>query len=168
MLSSIVILSLLGALLSLIALCIIDLKISLLPNTYVLALALFGIAFHVASDFLYIRPLDLAGGAMIGVGLLMVVRMLATWLYRPDALGLGDVKLMGAAGIWLGPYYVLVALTVGAFAGILHGLGLAVYKRVRLNEPFDLNNLSLPAGPGFIVGVVVTWIYVFSGNLLNF
>ena len=161
MLIALALLSLVAGTLLLLILSAIDLKIQLLPNEYVLGLLLCGLAFHGTTAFVYLDIIGMATGAFIGAGLLYLIRFAAEKFYREDALGLGDVKLMGAAGVWLGPYYVLTALSIGALAGIIHGLGLALHKTLKYKAPFNLTDLSLPAGPGFAVGIFLTALYVF-------
>jgi len=67
--------------------------------------------------------------------------------------------LMAAAGLWLGPYYSMIALSAGAFAGIVIGL---VFLALPHERPDDLvpqegdglMKTAIPAGPGFCVGIV--------------
>lgn len=153
----IALLAILAALAALLVLSAIDLKEGLLPNEYVMALAVAGGVFHLATGFHYLTIEDMALGAFIGAAFLYVVRAVANKIYKQDSLGLGDVKLMGAAGLWLGPYYVLLAITTGAFAGLLHGLGIAFKNKL------PVKRLSLPAGPGFAVGIVAAGIMQLQG-----
>ncbi|MCK5285029.1 MAG: prepilin peptidase [Alphaproteobacteria bacterium] len=162
MLEIIAILSLIGGLIILYFLSSIDLKTSLLPNELVLGFASFGLVFHLCSTFTYLDMSDMLLGGFIGGGILYIIRILASMFYQDDALGLGDVKLLIAAGIWLGSYYVLIALTLGALAGIAHGLGLAIYNKAKTGKPIKLGTLSLPAGPGFAIGIILTAIYMFK------
>lgn len=158
MLEIIAVLALISALILLYVLSVIDLKIRLLPNELVAGFFCAGAVFHGVTFFHYLPPADMAIGALIGAGSLLFIRTLANYFYQTDTLGLGDVKLMGAAGLWLGPYFILIALTFGALAGVLHGLGVAAYKYHRTKHWPNMNTLSLPAGPGFAVGTIITGI----------
>lgn len=155
-------LCLIGALILLIILAVIDLKTWLLPNKYVFPLLVLACTFHPLTSFAFVPPLNVVWGAITGGSMLYVIRFLAEKFYAPDSLGLGDVKLMGAAGAWLGPYYILVALTIGALAGIAHGLGIATHNSIKHKQRPNFKTLSLPAGPGFIIGIIATAIYVFK------
>lgn len=146
----------------LVVLSVIDLQIRLLPNKYVLAFALCGAAFHLVTMADYLRPVDIFAGAALGFGVLFLIRAAANHYYGMDALGLGDVKLMGAAGLWLGVEGVLFALTAGAFAGLIHGLAYGFYIAWRDKTPINLHRLAIPAGPGFAVGIVMAGAYVFQ------
>ncbi len=150
-----------GAFIALAILTLIDLKVRLLPNTYVLAFALFGLAFHASTQFHFTSVEEMIGGMVIGGGLLYSVRFLANRIYNQDALGLGDVKLMMAGGLWLGSADILMAVIVGACAGIVHGLGMAWTQRIKTGKTVDLSRFALPAGPGFIFGLIAVAIYRF-------
>lgn len=145
-----------AAVLLLVVLSVIDLKIRILPNVYVLAFAVCGLVFHGLTQTRYLPPEDVFLGAAIGFGSLWAIRRIANHHYKADTLGLGDVKLMGAAGLWLGTQGILLALTVGAFAGIVHGLAYGLYLARRDNAPLNLSRLAIPAGPGFAVGIAVS------------
>src|SRR5688572_14911939 len=127
MLDGIAVLCLFGAVALLIALSVIDLKVRLLPNELVAGFALLGVVFHLITQGYHLSVQDILTGALLGFGILYALRFAANWYYKQDALGLGDVKLMGAAGLWLGVDGVLFALTLGAFAGLIHGLVYGVY-----------------------------------------
>lgn len=153
---------LLCALATLCLLSLIDLQIGLLPNKLVLTFATLGAVFHVFTDFLYASLEDMALGALTGGGLLYAIRIAANWHYKDDTLGLGDIKLLAAAGLWLGPEHVLFALIAGAVAGLLHGLFVALWARFVRKKPLKLARLSIPAGPGFAVGICLGGAMKFS------
>ncbi len=138
-------------------LAVIDLKTRLLPNVYVLGFFLCGVAFHFLLNFVFFTPISSFIGMIAGGGLLLAVRFVANRFYGQDTLGLGDVKLMGAAGIWLGSEGIFLAITIGAFAGLVHGV---IHKMV-FERDTPLSQLSIPAGPGFIVGILTVAIYQF-------
>ena len=148
-------LCLIAAVVLLVILSVIDLKVRLLPNKYVLPFALCGVAFHVLTFAEYVRPMDIVGGAALGFGVLYLIRAAANYHYQMDTLGLGDVKLMGAAGLWLGVEGVLFALTAGAFAGLLHGIIYGIYIARRDRTATSFHRLAIPAGPGFAIGIVI-------------
>jgi leader peptidase (prepilin peptidase) / N-methyltransferase len=145
----------------LIALSVIDLKHWILPDELNFALGVCGIIFHFSSGYLFMDIKDMLIGGAVGAGMLYIIRYFANRYYGRDTLGLGDVKLLGAAGLWLGLDGVLQAVTVGALAGLVHGVGYAAYLHFKHKTPLSLSQLSIPAGPGFAVGIFAVGAYMF-------
>ncbi len=158
---TIALLCLAAALALLIVLSAIDLRTRLLPDRYVTPFALTGLLFHDATQMTYLSLIGIATGGLTGFATLYLIRLIANRLYKTDALGLGDVKLMGAAGLWLGPDGVMLALALGAFAGLLHGLGYGLYQTHKTKEQINFAHLQIPAGPGFAAGIILAALYQF-------
>lgn len=154
------------ALILLFFLAAIDLKTRLLPNRLVLPFAMTGIAFHVVTNFIHCTPLQIILGGLIGGGFLLAIRAISNHIYKQDTLGLGDVKLMLAAGIWLGSSATLPAISLGAFLGLLHGLIVIAHTKIKHGTPPDLSRLSIPAGPGFIGGIIIVAAIKFFPEIL--
>ncbi|HPQ51005.1 MAG: prepilin peptidase [Alphaproteobacteria bacterium] len=152
----------LSATLVLIALSIIDFRTWILPDWLNLTLGLLGIAFHFSVDFIFMPPSGLIFGALTGAGILYVIRLGGNYYYKQDTLGLGDVKLLGAAGLWLGVEGVVMAMTVGAFAGLVHGILVAVIRGIREKSSPNLHRLMIPAGPGFCVGIACVGLWQYA------
>jgi leader peptidase (prepilin peptidase)/N-methyltransferase len=57
-------------------------------------------------------------GYFVGCGIVWGIRILGTLAFGKEAMGLGDVHLMGAAGAVAGPVYVVVAFFVAPFFGL--------------------------------------------------
>lgn len=155
-----------GACVLLVALSVVDMRVRLLPNEMVLGFAALGILFHFSTLTELLSITEMALGAAIGFGGLYLVRALANRHYGMDALGLGDVKLMGAAGLWLGPDGIALALMIGAMAGLLHGAAAAMQGALRGN-PVALSQLQIPAGPGFAVGIAAAGAWQFRAFFIQ-
>lgn len=139
----------------------IDLKLWILPNELVGIFAFLAIPFHFAFGLHYGDILFFVSGAFVGGGALFLIRLVANRIYGVDTLGIGDIKLMAAGGLWLGPEAVLMAMSAGAFAGVLHAVILLFHRRVIQGQTVSLNRMALPAGPGFIAGLLAVglWLY---------
>jgi leader peptidase (prepilin peptidase)/N-methyltransferase len=135
-------------------LVIIDFQVRLLPNKYVFPFAGLGLIFHATNQFsLMPLPSLLIAGAF-GYGLLWLIKFFGDRYYGQESLGLGDVKLMGAAGLWLGLEFLMLALTIGASFSVVHGL---IYALITGKS---LRRLEIPAGPGLIGGIIVMIIWM--------
>ena len=74
-------------------------------------------------------------------------------LLKKDALGFGDVKLMGAVGAFFGPTAVLFVLIVSSIVGSVAGIGLIMRGRARLG-----GFTAVPYGP-FIAVATLIWMF---------
>lgn len=167
MLEIISLLSLCGGIGLLLLLSIIDLKTFLLPNIYVAPFALLGILFHFTTNFYYLDFQSILIGGAVGFLILYLIRAAGNKYYGQDSLGLGDVKLLGAGGLWLGYEGVLFAMTLGAFAGLIHGVLYAIIIKIKTKQPFNIRRLIIPAGPGFAVGIILVGGWMYKGHVLT-
>jgi len=136
---------------TLLALTLADLRYQLLPDFLTLPLLAAGLgtsAIFVPEEFV---PRVVGAGA--GLGAILLARQ-AYWMLRQrEGIGLGDAKLLAAAGAWITweglPSAVLIA-TLGALASVLlqnHG-----EKRLSLND-------RVPFGAFLCFGAWVVWLY---------
>lgn len=89
------------------------------------------------------------GGMTAGVVLILVVRWLGTVVFRREAMGLGDAKLMAVIGGFLGWRAVPVVFLLAAFVGAV--VGIASWLRTRDHE--------IPLGPFLSLGAVLVVLY---------
>lgn len=66
-----------------------------------------------------ITPLQSALGAALGFGLLWAVAVAGEWIFKKEAMGGGDIKMMAMVGAFLGPAGVPLTLFLGALLGTL-------------------------------------------------
>lgn len=125
-----------------------DLKEYLLPDMLNLALGLSLLALHISSNWTLISPINSLLGASLGGGFLLAVRYLAEKFYRDDSLGLGDVKMITAAGLGLGFPDIFIAVSLGSCIGLIHGLFISCRKSMPLAE------VQVPAGFGLSIGIL--------------
>lgn len=142
----------------LLALATIDLVAWLLPDALTLPLVGAGLLLAAWGEPLlgFVPPTSLAGAAMGAAGGYLALAGIA-FAYRRlrgrEGLGLGDAKLLAAAGAWLGAE----RLPLIVLAAALLGLGLAVLQRRELRA-----ETALPFGPalalafwgGFVLAVL--------------
>ena len=65
-------------------------------------------------------------GAAVGFGLLYGVMVFGTWVFKKDAMGFGDVKLMGAIGAFMGWEAVVFTLMISSLLGSVVGISLII------------------------------------------
>ncbi len=125
----------------LIAVAGIDLEHRIIPNTILLPAAVFGVGIAAA-----LRPEALPELVIAGAG--AFVAFLVCALAYPAGMGMGDVKLAGVMGLFLGTA-VIPALFVAFLAGTL--IGLAVIAR----HGADGRKKGVPFGPFLALGGLV-------------
>jgi len=144
--------------------CAIDLKLRLLPDELTIALAILGVLFRLAT-WPYSGPwFDAALGAALGAGTLYIIRAIANRFYGFETMGLGDVKLLGVFGIWLGVEGTMLTLAIGAFCGVFHGIAVILWTKVvktGIDAP-AFREMSVPAGPGFCAGAIIVALWRFA------
>jgi len=91
-----------------------------------------------------------AVGAVVGSGILWMVAFVGRIVFRKEAMGLGDVKLLGAIGALLGWKAVLFTLIVSSFAGSIVGVTLVACGRKEMQG-------RIPFGP-YLALAAVLWI----------
>lgn len=92
-------------------------------------------------------------GLAFGFFFLWGMGWLFSKLFKKDALGFGDVKLMGAVGAFFGPTAVLFALIVSSIVGSVVGIALIVRGKAKLG-----GFTAVPYGP-FIAVATLVWMF---------
>ncbi|MHC4104006.1 MAG: prepilin peptidase [Planctomycetota bacterium] len=84
-------------------------------------------------------------GYFVGCGIVWGIRIFGTLGFGKEAMGLGDVHLMGAAGAIIGPVYVVVAFFVAPFFGLAWAGFQMFFKKIQ----------QIPYGPFLSLGIFV-------------
>src|SRR5574344_251778 len=134
----------------------IDFDLQLLPDFVTVGGMILGILFNVCLSVvgkLWFPVCWSLSGLVFGFGLLWFVRWLGSKAFKREALGLGDVFLMGAVGALFGPVAVLVTLILSSLFGSLVGVGLIVLSKAKLGK-----FVAIPYGPYICMGCLV-WMF---------
>ncbi len=94
-----------------------------------------------------------AAGLAFGFLFLWGMGWIFSKVFRKDALGFGDVKLMGAIGAFFGPTAVLFVLIVSSLVGSAAGVAMIARGKARLG-----GFTAVPYGP-FIAVATVVWMF---------
>lgn len=143
-----------------VALALIDVDVHRLPDAIVLpsypvALLLLAVASAVGGDW------GSLGRAVVG-GVALFLLYAVLWFVRPGGMGLGDVKLAGVLGLYLG-WWGWDALAVGGFLAFLIGglvslpLLLAGRAGRRTRIPFGPSMLTAALAALFVAAPVADW-----------
>ena len=148
----------------LLILSLIDLDTMRLPNALVATLAGVGAVFALVAQFtpwggVPLTPAESGAvasplvasalGVLLGGGLSLAIAAVYAGVRRASGFGMGDVKLLAALGIYLGPY-VLMTLFFGSVIGAIVGVVIAGVSRE------SLRTKKIPFGPMLACGTLVT------------
>jgi len=163
----------------LLILSLIDLDTKRLPNVLVGLLAVAGAVSAVASQFsgkmllpapshpasgLLSQPFVIATlGVLLGAGLSLCIAQVYAMVRNAEGFGMGDVKLLGAIGLFVGPYVAMVFL-LACFTGTVWMLVSRQAKSPRMQVPF---------GPfiAFATGIVLVFgelLWMWYAGLVGF
>ncbi|MBO5647454.1 MAG: prepilin peptidase [Kiritimatiellae bacterium] len=92
-------------------------------------------------------------GLLLGFGLLWLVMFFGTIAFKREAMGLGDVFLMGAVGAIFGPVAGVATLILSALYGSVIGTVMIALNKTRLGK-----YTSIPFGPYICLGCL-TWMF---------
>jgi leader peptidase (prepilin peptidase) / N-methyltransferase len=133
------------------ALLWIDADFQILPD----AITLPGIVVGLALSFFSLErtPKQALLGAVLGAFGLFSIGWVWSRLRNVDAMGLGDVKMLGMVGAFLGPWGVFMTVFFGSVLGSLVGLSLIVSRKgsLRTAIPFGVF-LAIGAGAAYFFG----------------
>lgn len=125
---------------------IADKKYMIIPDQYVIGLAVSALGF-IPFQSSYLSPLF---GALIGGGSFFLIGTVGKWILKKDAMGFGDVKLLASVGLMVGMKGILIVLIIIIFSSaIILGLFLLT-RRIERGE-------EQPLGP-FIVASTAAYI----------
>ena len=154
---------------SLVVISVIDYYHQIIPDIFPLILASCGLLFAVFNSALgdaYLeRIINSVCGLAAGGGFLFVMGLLGQFIYKKEAMGGGDVKLMASIGALIGWDKALFAIFIAAFLGSIAGIFLLLFKKVEKRGyipfgPFlaaaSYLVLFLPK-PGVIINALIIW-----------
>ena len=129
-----------------------DIRFCIIPDELIIAgclLATIGAFPGILSGETWGEKLSPIFGAAVGAGIILAVNGLGHILYKKDALGMGDLKLMAICGIACGAAGTAISMLVGIFAaGFWFAFGI-ILKRIR-------SEAYMPLGPFLIFGTLFT------------
>ncbi len=134
----------------LLAACVIDFKLQIIPNR--LNLTIFELGFVFA--FLYglsnvAITINMLLGMLAGGGIFLAITLLGGLFYGKEAMGFGDVKLMGALGLYFGLSNIIIITLVSFLIG-------AVLSIVLLATKIKKSDEYIPFGPFIVIATFIS------------
>ena len=126
----------------------IDLKHQIIPNRLNLTLFETGLAFTFITTIADTsRGLNTFTnniiGMLVGGGIFLLINAIGGIIAGKEAMGFGDVKLMGALGLFFGWFPIIIVSVMAFLLAAIISIGILIFRRKKINE-------YIPFGP-FIV-----------------
>ena len=131
---------------------VIDYKLQIIPNRLNLTIFEIGLVFTFIYGLSNVAiSINMILGMLAGAGIFLAITLLGGLIYGKEAMGLGDVKLMGALGLYFGLANIIIITLVSFLVGAVLSILLLVTKIKKMDG-------YIPFGP-FIV--IATFIAIF-------
>ena len=129
---------------------IIDYKSQIIPNRLNLTIFEVGIIFA----FLYglsdvAITINMLLGMIMGGGIFLLITLIGGLFYGKEAMGFGDVKLMGALGLFFGFSNIIIITLVSFLIGAILSIILLVTKIKKSDE-------YIPFGPFIVIAAFIS------------
>ena len=128
----------------------IDLNQQIVPD--VISLPGIIIGFILSFFVPYISFINSALGVLVGGGIILIIGMAGSVIFKKEAMGGGDVKLAAMIGAFLGWRYIIISLFLGFFVGALAGI-ILILSKIKSRED------TVPFGPFIILGSFITLLW---------
>jgi len=130
---------------AMIALFVIDYQHQILPNVITIPGIVIGILSNILAGPGWIASII---GAAVGAGSLYAIAEIYYRVRHEEGLGMGDVKMLGMIGAFLGWKLVLLTLVISSFLGSIVGVFVLVSRKESLKY-------AMPFGTFLTVGALV-------------
>jgi len=135
---------------ALVIIAFIDLNQQIVPD--VISLPGIVIGFILSFFVPYISFINSALGVVIGGGIILVIGLAGSVIFKKEAMGGGDVKLAAMIGAFLGWRYIIISLFLGFFLGALVGI-ILILSKIKSRED------TVPFGPFIVLGSFITLLW---------
>lgn len=134
----------------------VDLKEQIIPNRLNLLMFEIGLVFVFIYGFININiSTNLLLGMLAGGGIFLLITLIGGLIAGKEAMGMGDVKLMGALGLFFGLQNIVLISVLAFLIGAIGSIAIMIIKRKGADT-------YIPFGPFIVVAAVITIFIPFS------
>lgn len=139
---------------------IIDWKLQIIPNRLNLTIFEVGLAFTFAQGICNINVgIDMLLGAVVGAGIFLIITLLGGIIAGKEAMGFGDVKFMGALGLFFGWVNIIIISLISFLLAAVISIILLTTKKKKTDE-------YIPFGPFIVLATFI--VMLVPSNILLF
>lgn len=144
----------------LLSVTVIDYRLQIIPNKLNFRMFQFGLILAFIIGITNVSQIfDLGYGMLAGAGIFLSITLLGALFYGKEAMGMGDVKFMGALGLIFGLKQTLIITVLSFLIGAMLSILLIASKKKKSDE-------YIPFGPFIVIAVFIA-MYVPVSTLQN-
>ena len=133
----------------LLSIFVIDYKHQIIPNRLTLTMFEIGLVFAFIYGLSNIAiSINMILGMVAGAGIFLLITLLGGLVYGKEAMGFGDVKLMGCLGLWFGFSEIIIIALMSFLIGAILSILLLV-TRVKKSDEY------IPFGPFIVLSTFI-------------
>lgn len=139
---------------------VIDYRLQIIPNRLNLTMFEIGLLLTFVYGIANINiAIDMLLGMITGAGIFLLITLIGGLIAGKEAMGFGDVKLMGALGLYFGFSGIIVISLIAFLLGAIISIILITTKKKKTDE-------YIPFGPFIVLAAIIT-IFVPFGTLVG-
>ncbi len=138
----------------------IDLKLQIIPNRLTLTIFEFGLIFTFLGVIINVNTginlfINSLLGMIVGAGIFLLITLIGGAIAGKEAMGFGDVKLMGAMGLFFGWFNIILISVIAFLLAAITSIGILVLRKKKIDE-------YIPFGPFIVIGAIISIYTPFS------
>ena len=134
----------------LISVFVIDYRLQIIPNRLNLTIFEIGLIFAFLYGLSNVAiTINMLLGMITGAGIFLLITLLGGAFYGKEAMGFGDVKLMGALGLYFGLSNIIIITLVSFLIGAILSIILLITRLRKTNE-------YIPFGPFIVIATFIS------------
>lgn len=129
---------------------IIDYRLQIIPNRLNLTIFEIGIVFAFLYGLSNVAiTINMLLGMLAGGGIFLLITLIGGMFYGKEAMGFGDVKLMGALGLYFGLSNIIIITLLSFLIGAVLSILLLATKIRKIDE-------YIPFGPFIVIATFIS------------
>lgn len=131
---------------------LIDYKLQIIPNRLTLTMCETGLIFSFLRGLNNLNvAIEMWVGMILGAGIFLLLTFLGNLIFKKETMGFGDVKLMGALGLFFG-WRSIIAITILSFLiAAIYSLVLIIKNKIKKQDIEEF----IPFGPFIVIASFV-------------
>ena len=135
---------------------VIDYRLKIIPNRLNLTIFEVGLAYTFLEGIININiAIDMLLGMIAGAGIFLFITLVGGLIAGKEAMGFGDVKLMGGLGFFFGWRTIIIISLIAFLLGAIVGITLMLRKKKKSDE-------YIPFGPFIVISAVIAMFVPFK------